>query len=123
MAANEVNDIVMRLMAATDQIRGREREVILHHVGRLSRAAVRERTAAVDEMQRLRKKIVQQSAELKRIETASSMPAAPAAQASKASRPPTVSSSVTFRVESVGTDASVCRAAASRALLKVSFRR
>jgi transcriptional accessory protein Tex/SPT6 len=83
MAANEVNDIVMRLLAAADHIRGREREEILHHVGKLSRAAVRERTAAVDEMQKLRKKIVQQSAEFKRIENASQ--SLPATQAPKVS--------------------------------------
>jgi hypothetical protein len=71
MAANEVNDIVIRLLATADKIGGREREEILHHVGRLSRAATRERTAAIDEMQKLRKKIVQQSAELKRIENTS----------------------------------------------------
>jgi hypothetical protein len=59
MAANEVNDIVIRLLATADKIGGREREEILHHVGRLSRAATRERTAAIDEMQKLRKKIVQ----------------------------------------------------------------
>jgi hypothetical protein len=123
MTANEVNDIVLRLMAAADHIRGREREEILHHVGRLSRAAVRERTAAVDEMQRLRKKIVQQSAELKRIENASGMPAAPVTQASKPSQPPTVSSTVAFHVEGVETDTSVHRVAASRASLKVAFRR
>lgn len=123
MAANEVNDIVMRLMAAADHIRGHEREEILHHVGRLSHAAVRERTAAVDEMQRLRKKIVQQSAELKRIETASSMPAAPAAQALKAFQPPTVSPSMTFHVESVETNAFRYRRAAPRASLKAVFRR
>ena len=123
MTANEVNDIVLRLMAAADHIRGREREEILHHVGRLSRAAVRERTAAVDEMQRLRKKIVQQSAELKRIENATGMPAAPVAQASKPSQPPTVSSTGAFHVKSVETDTSVYRAAASRASLKVAFRR
>ena len=123
MAANEVNDIVMRLLAAADHIRGREREEMLHHVGRLSRAAVRERTAAVDEMQRLRKKIVQQSADLKRIENASKMPAALATQTSKASQPPTVSSTVALRVESMETDTSVCRAAASGASLKAAFRR
>ena len=123
MTANEVNDIVMRLLAAADHIRGREREEILHHVGRLSRAAVRERTAAVDEMQRLRKKIVQQSADLKRIENASKMPAAPATQASKASQPPTVRSTVALRVESMEIDTSICRAAASGASLKAAFRR
>ena len=95
MSANEVNDIVMRLLAAADHIRGREREEILHHVGRLSRAAVRERTAAVDEMQKLRKKIVQQSAELKRIGNASnSFPAAPSTQASKVSQPPASPSTI-----------------------------
>lgn len=123
MAANEVNDIVMRLLAAADHIRGREREEILHHVGRLSRAAVRERTAAVDEMQRLRKKIVQQSADLKRIENASKMPATPATQASKASQPPAVSSTVAFHIESMETDTFVCRAVALRASLKVASRR
>lgn len=98
MTANEVNDIVMHLLAAADHIRGREREEILHHVGRLSRAAVRERTAAVDEMQKLRKKIVQQSAELKRIESASKVPTAPAAQAARATQPPKVSRSTTVHV-------------------------
>jgi hypothetical protein len=82
MAANEVNDIVMRLLAAADHIHGREKEEILHLVGRLSRAAVCERTAAVDEMQKLRKKIVQQSAELKRITNAAQVP--------KVYRPPLV---------------------------------
>lgn len=92
MAANEVNDIVMRLLAAADKIGGREREEILHHVSRLSRAAMRERTAAVDEMQKLRKKVVQQSAELKRIENAAqSVPAPAATQAAQASQPPLVS--------------------------------
>jgi hypothetical protein len=72
MAANEVNDIVIRLLATADKIGGREREEILHHVGRLSRAATRERNTAIDEMQKLRNKVVQQSAELKRIENTSS---------------------------------------------------
>jgi hypothetical protein len=67
MAANEVNDIVMRLLAAADRMGGRERDEILHHVGRLSRAASHERAAAIDEMQRLRKKVVQQSAEIREI--------------------------------------------------------
>ena len=102
MTANEVNDIVMHLLAAADHIRGREREEILHHVGRLSRAAVRERTAAVGEMQKLRKKIVQQSAELKRIENASRMPAAPTAQAAKANQPPKVSYCMTIHLTSRG---------------------
>jgi len=106
MSANEVNDIVMRLLAVTDHLRGREREEILHIVGRLSRAAVRERTAAVDEMQKLRKKVVQQSAELKRIENISRMPPAPATQAAKPSQPPTVSCSTNIAVhtERVTTD-------------------
>ena len=85
MAANEVNDIVMRLLAAANHIHGREKEEILHLVGRLSHAAVCERTAAVDELQKLRKKIVQQSAELKRIGNASR--STPATQAPKVSRP------------------------------------
>jgi hypothetical protein len=108
MTANEVNDIVMHLLAAADHIRGREREEILHHVGRLSRAAVRERTAAVGEMQKLRKKIVQQSAELKRIENASRMSTAPAAQAAKATQPLKVSCSTTVHVciERIATDIS-----------------
>jgi hypothetical protein len=106
MTANEVNDIVMHLLAAADHIRGREREEILHHVGRLSRAAVRERTAAVDEMQKLRKKIVQQSAELKRIENATRTPTGPSAQAAKATQPPKVSCSATvhLHVERIVTD-------------------
>ncbi|KAM0710738.1 hypothetical protein Q7P35_001476 [Cladosporium inversicolor] len=109
MTANEVNDIVMRLLAAADHIRGREREEILHHVGRLSRAAVRERTAAVDEMQKLRKKIVQQSAELKRIGNASKIPTAPATHATKAFQPPTVSCSTTVyvHVKRIATDKSI----------------
>jgi hypothetical protein len=110
MAANEVNDIVIRLLATADKIGGREREEILHHVGKLSRAATRERNAAIDEMQKLRKKVVQQSAELKRIENTSSQghpapqsrsasqghpasqgrPALPSAQAPQASQPPLV---------------------------------
>jgi uncharacterized Zn finger protein len=108
MTANEVNDIVMRLLAAADHIRGREREEVLHHVGRLSRAAVRERTAAVGEMQKLRKKIVQQSAELKHIENATRMPAAPATQAAKAPQLPKVSCSTTVHlyIERIATDIS-----------------
>lgn len=68
MAANEVNDIVIRLMAVADRIGGRERDDLMHYAGRLSRAATRERNAAVDEIQRLRKKIVQQGAELRRLD-------------------------------------------------------
>lgn len=101
MAANEVNDIVVRLLAAADKIGGRDREEILHHVGRLSRAATRERSAAVDEMQKLRKKVVQQSADLKRLENTSqelrrlenlnqTVSAAPVAQAPQAAQPPLV---------------------------------
>lgn len=68
MSTNEVNEIVVKLLAAADRVTGREqREDILHYVGRLSRAATRERTAAVDEMQNLRKRIVQQSSELRRL--------------------------------------------------------
>lgn len=119
MATNEVNDIVVRLLAAADKIGGRDREEILHHVGRLSRAATRERTAAVDEMQKLRKKVVQQGAELRRLEdtthelrrlenlnlkaanTCQTVPTGPAAQASKAAQPPLVSShrGSSFRAE------------------------
>jgi hypothetical protein len=53
-------------------------------------------------MQKLRKKIVQQSAELKRIENASRMPAAPTAQAAKANQPPKVSYCMTIHLTSRG---------------------
>lgn len=93
MAGNEVNDIVVRLLAAADKIGGREREEIMHHVGRLSRAATRERTVAVEEMQKLRKKVVQQSTELKKFQnTINNGPAFPVSQGSLAPQPPLVSS-------------------------------
>jgi hypothetical protein len=77
VAANEVNDIVICLLATADKIGGHEREQILHHVDRLSRAAMRKRNTAIDKMQKLRKKVVQQSAEPKRIENASQARPAP----------------------------------------------
>lgn len=93
MAGNEVNDIVVRLLATADKIGGRERDEIVYHVGRLSRAATRERTAAVEEMQKLRKKVVQQSTELKKLrDTTTNAPAFPVAQGSLAPQSPLVSS-------------------------------
>jgi len=68
MDSREVNGIVVRLLAAADKIGGRERDEVLHHVGRLSRAATRERAIAVDEMQYRDRKIRQLEDELRRLE-------------------------------------------------------
>ena len=92
MAANEVNDIVIQLLAAADNIGGRAGDDIMYYVGRLSRAATRERNAAVDEIQRLRKKVVQQSAELRRLgNLVKTDPALTVTQRPFASQPPLVS--------------------------------
>lgn len=67
MANNDVNDVVVKLLASADRVGGREGDEILYLVGKLSRAATRERDAAVYEMHNLRKTIVQQDNMIKRI--------------------------------------------------------
>ena len=68
MDSREVNEIVVKLLAAVDKIGGRERDDVLHYVGRLSRAATRERAIAVDEMHYRDRKMRQLEAELRRVE-------------------------------------------------------
>ena len=72
MDSREVNEIVVKLLAAADKIGDRE---ILHLVGRLSRvagrlsrAATRERSTAFDEMHHLDRKIRQLQDEVKRLD-------------------------------------------------------
>ena len=62
-----MNDIVVKLLAAADKIGGRERNEVLHHVGRLSRAATCERALAIDEMHYRDGKIRQLEDELRRV--------------------------------------------------------
>jgi arsenate reductase-like glutaredoxin family protein len=65
MDSREVNEIVVKLLAAADKTGDRE---ILHLVGRLSRAATRERSTAFDEMHHLDRKIRQLQDEVKRLD-------------------------------------------------------
>lgn len=65
MDSREVNEIVVKLLAAADKIGDRE---ILHLVGRLSRAATRERSTAFDEMHHLDRKIRQLQDEVRRLD-------------------------------------------------------
>lgn len=87
MATKDVNDLVVKLLGSADKVGGREGDEILSLVGRLSRAATRERTAAVHEMQNLRKTILQQDTMIKRIGYYDS----DTSQASRASQLPMVS--------------------------------
>jgi hypothetical protein len=68
MDSREVNEIVVKLLAAADKIDRREREEVLHLVGRLSRAATRERATAFDEMRHLDRKTRHLQDELRRLE-------------------------------------------------------
>jgi len=85
MDSREVNEIIVKLLAAADKIGGRSRDEVLYHIGRLSHAATRERTTAVDEMHYLDRKIRQLQDELRRLEPHNALlhriPIAPASQA------------------------------------------
>jgi hypothetical protein len=65
MDSREVNEIVVKLLAAADTTGERD---ILHLVGRLSRAATRERSTAFEEMHHLDRKIRQLQDELRRLD-------------------------------------------------------
>jgi hypothetical protein len=70
MDSREVNEIVVKLLAAADKTGERE---ILHLVGRLSRAATRERSTSFDEMHHLDRKIRQLQDELRRLDPQNSL--------------------------------------------------
>jgi hypothetical protein len=70
MDSREVNEIVVKLLAAADKSGERE---ILHLVGRLSRAATRERSTAFDEMHHLDRKIRHLQDEIRRLDPQNSL--------------------------------------------------
>lgn len=96
MDSREVNEIVVKLLAAVDKIGGRERDDVLHYVGRLSRAATRERAIAVDEMHYRDRKIRQLEDELRRVEPDNPRLNNQFPPASQAQLPPRVSPSLSI---------------------------
>jgi len=68
MDSRETNEIIVKLLAAVDKIGRREKDEIMHLVGRLSRATTRERETALDEMHHLERKIRLLQDEVRRLD-------------------------------------------------------
>jgi hypothetical protein len=68
MDSRETNEIIVKLLAAVDKIGRREKDEIMHLVGRLSRATTRERETALDEMHHLERKIRLLQYEVRRLD-------------------------------------------------------
>jgi hypothetical protein len=68
MDSREVNEIIVKLLAAAEKISRREKDEILHLVGRLSGAATRERAKMLGEMHHLERKTKLLQDEVRRLD-------------------------------------------------------
>ena len=77
MLSNETNELLVKLLAAAQELPDGHREYIVHLVTQLSSAAIKERSAAAVEMQALKRRLLTAKTDLLR----SSRSSTPEAQA------------------------------------------